>query len=665
MNEVTFKDVKVLWDDKVLTFSNTMFSRSYSLETPQLHTLWMKDGAGREFVSETAEKFESDLYGYAGTGENRDWHLDTVNAAVCTDDPFESDHVLVTFRYIENFSHTRLTREFFLYPGIAMYGVRNKIQSPLVTNIFFNSRPGLREEYYDFSARHGVFDKFKNEPVVETLHPAEGFKPVMAVEFAGHTDVHDTPVREHRIESGEPDVYSGNLLFCEDDKGCGIMILQEAPPSTERREIEPYDFRLSSKGDIVSIGWGVNQNELNHEEIFLSYRNAVGIYHDGREKDVLLKNYCRTRFNYGKEYYGVVCNAWGCGNFGKRLSPQFLADEVRAAAECAADSYQVDDQWQHGTLGDLGVKHKDVVLRDFWRINPEMVENGSFDSLMALARECGIKLALWIAPSFTKRYRDRREFEELVLDFHRRYGFELFKIDGAYFSSYRAEQDFEEMLKNINLASGRKIFFNLDVTSGMRGGYFKLLEYGNLFLENRYACHLWGMGYHPLRTLRNAWNLAKYVRLQYLQLEIPYCGDVNDEFYKSRNEINPNVYSWDFWFAVSFFGNPLLWFAPSTVKKEHRALAAKMIGLHKKYREEIFAGVISPVGEEPGGKSISGLVSRQGNQEKFMVLFRGHEAEEESFSSSAEWEILAGKAEFAPGKIILPEKASYVILKRK
>ena len=659
MCEVTFQDVKVFWDEQQLTFSNGAYSRKYSLETPLLHTLEMRDGSGRLFAGETAEKFDADLYGYAYQSEFKAWRLETVNAVVRCELPFESDHILVTLRYFDDFSHTRMTREFYLYPGIAMYGVRNTLEMKVIPDYFFNSRPRLRREYADF---RGEF--FKGEPVVETFHPAEGFKPIMTVEFAGHTDIHDRPVREHLIGKDATE-FTGNLLFCEDEKGAGVMVLQEAPPSTERREIEPYDFRLTAAGDLLSVGWGLNHDELEPGTLFVSYRNAVGIYHDPVEKNELLKNYCRTRFNYGKEQYGVVCNAWGCGNFRDRISPGFLAAEVRGAANCGADSYQVDDEWQCGGLGDLCFRNKDVVLRDYWRINPERVENGSFDSLVQLARECGIKLALWMAPSLTKRYEDHREFTELVLDFHRRYGFDLFKIDGAFFSNYKAEQNFETMLRNIRLESNKKIFCNLDVTAGMRGGYFKLLEYGNLFLENRYACHGWGVGYHPLRTLRNAWNLAKYVRLQYLQLEVPYYGDVNDEAYVKRNETDPRIYPWDYWFAISFFGNPLLWFAPSSLSAEDQALAAKMVGLHKKYREEIFAGIISPVGAEPGAGTLSGLVSRQQGRDEFMLLFRGHEAEESEFATETQWELLAGNADFAPGKVILPEKTTYAILKRK
>ena len=90
-----------------------------------------------------------------------------------------------------------------------------------------------------------------------------------------------------------------------------------------------------------------------------------------------------------------------------------------------------------------------------------------------------------------------------------------------------------------------------------------------------------------------------------------------------------------------------------------------MIALHKQYREEIFAGIISPVGDEPGADALSGFVSRKNGKAEFMTLFRGHEAEKSVFEIDGTWEVLAGNAEFADGAVIIPEKAGFAILKRK
>jgi len=93
------------------------------------------------------------------------------------------------------------------------------------------------------------------------------------------------------------------------------------------------------------------------------------------------------------------------------------------------------------------------------------------------------------------------------------------------------------------------------------------LEYGNIFLENRYVYGS-GIGYHPEDTLNNLWTLSQYVRTQTLQIEIPAHEAVNNDFYIDRNQIQPDLYSAEYWAAIALFANPLLWFAPSVISKE-------------------------------------------------------------------------------------------------
>jgi len=292
----------------------------------------------------------------------------------------------------------------------------------------------------------------------------------------------------------------------------------------------------------------------------------------------------------------------------------------------------------------------------------------SFVPFVEYAKYAGIDLALWLAPSVMFDYRDHEEFSDMLIDFYNQYGFKFFKLDGARFNNYQTEQNFEKILEKTRRKSNKEIFFNLDVTANMRGGYFKFLNYGNLFLENRYvnrydiSCTI---SYHPELTLRNIWHLAKYVRLQSIQCEVPYIGDfvLKDEAEKGKN--SPDAYPLEFWFAVAFFCNPLMWFAPSTVKKEDRRIIARMNELHKKYREDIFTGVIMPVGDEPGPESLSGLVSETDGRAGFIALYRGINSAEDSFATDGEWDIIAGNAEFCDGKIIIPEKAGFAILKRR
>ena len=63
MAECVFHDVKVVWDDRTLCFSNSGYSRKYSLKTPLLHTVEMMDGQGKVFATETAGETDNDFYG--------------------------------------------------------------------------------------------------------------------------------------------------------------------------------------------------------------------------------------------------------------------------------------------------------------------------------------------------------------------------------------------------------------------------------------------------------------------------------------------------------------------------------------------------------------------------------------------------------------------------
>ena len=656
MKSIVFRDCFAEWDETTLTFGNRGFKRKIFFTEQSSHTAELTDGKGTKLAAENVSRIDCVLYDmYADATDARNWNVESITALEQIDLPFEGDHLAVSVVMTEQNSRTRLVRDFFIYPDLAMFGLRNRITQAVLPSGFINARKALRRDYLLDS---GSFDL----PILDTLHPADGFRVKRCIEFAGHTDVQDEPVREHVITSGTE--FSGNLLYCGNEEDTGFMILQEAPPSGERREYQEYDFALTQDQDLRSLCWGIIPGELELGKEYISYRNAIGIYHSEEEARWLLKRYLRTRFDYGKLRRGIVANAWGCGRFPALVSKQFLKDEVRASAKCGADYYQIDDHWQNGLFRDITVKNLAVQLNDYWSISPERLEDGSFDSLCRIAEESGVELALWIAPSSNLAYQDCEEFAELILNFYRQYNFRLFKIDGAYFSSYDAEQKFTRMLQIVRERSNREVFFNLDVTAGMRGGFFMLLEYGNLFLENRYLFA--GIGYHPERTLRSVWHLAEYTRLQSLQIEIPYPGDIKPEFYEKKGESSPDVYPWDYWMAVAFFGNPLLWFAPSLVPADQQDICRRMMELHKQYRDQIFACEIFPVGEVPTSRSLTGLAAKdETGTTQFLALYREKDAPCGRFKIDGAWTLIAGDAQLADGEIILDSAPGYAILKRR
>ena len=335
-------------------------------------------------------------------------------------------------------------------------------------------------------------------------------------------------------------------------------------------------------------------------------------------------------------------------------------EEFRAAAECGATHYQIDDSWQEGgSLLEMIVKNRHITP-SFWDVSKVRL-NGTFAPLTAAAGEAGIEPSLWVAPSSNAEYRDWREFLDILLRLHRENGFNIFKIDGMQLRTSEAEENLEHLLREARLRSNGRISFNLDATAGQRSGYFRMLEYGTIFLENRYVCHMWGLGYHPEKTLRSLWKLAHWMRIEMLQIEIPYYGDINPEFYRDKSFGSPDAYPWQYWIAIALFANPLLWFAPSRTRPEDRGVLRAMMELHRRIRETLFSGDIAPVGAEPDGHAVTGFHSDAG----FLLLFRERQAPARAeFEFPGSWQLLAGSGSFDGAVASLPEPASFALFQK-
>ena len=323
---------------------------------------------------------------------------------------------------------------------------------------------------------------------------------------------------------------------------------------------------------------------------------------------------------------------------------------MKASGEIGADFYQIDDEWQTGkSLANLQIYNKRV-REDFWTISQERL-NGSFANIINAAKEAGVKPALWMAPSMNCEYEDWKTQAEQILKFHKEYGFTNFKIDGVLIRSKKAEDNLRSLLNHVLEKTNRKVYFNLDTTNGQRPGYFLFLEYGNIFLENRYV-HMnlpSPLNYHPEHTLRNLWNLSKYMCPEDLQIEIASPGSIAADLSADAPEKRPDVYSLEYWAAIALFANPLIWTAPSKISAEEKKIFRKMNDLHKAYRDQLAECEIYPVGQEPSGKSVTGFFARnKGMGKSYLLLFREQNSTDEKSTialprmKAAQWDTIAG-----------------------
>ncbi len=365
----------------------------------------------------------------------------------------------------------------------------------------------------------------------------------------------------------------------------------------------------------------------------------------GVEPERILHRYLASRFPMRSEEAAVLVNPWGCGSFPELVSANFLREEICAAEEIGAEVYQIDDSWQNGNgLSELTDNNRAVGC-DFWTVSPKHFPDG-FEELRNWSGS--VKPGLWCAPSFTGAYRDWEAFADMLIDYHRRYGFVTVKVDGVRMQSAIAEERLESLLRKVRSETGGGVYFNLDTTNGQRPGYFLFLEYGNIFLENRYVTTEGVIGYHPEKTLRNLWLLSRYVRTQSLQIEIPAPDDIPEGMVFRHD---PREYDFEYWCAVALFANMLIWTAPSRLSKESKAVLRKMTALQKTIRPELFSGMVRPVLNCPDGRSLTGFASDAG----YRLIFREAGCAEDSTEMpSAAGRILAGRGVLRGRSLTLP-----------
>jgi hypothetical protein len=606
---VRMADAYMRRDTDSLEFGNRHYHRRVDLSRGYPATVSLAHADGPEYggpkISCDCGFIGINRPGYNATA----YRIIEVTVVPCADAVYDSPHLRIGIHFTDTVQEVEFLREIFVYPDLPAHSVRNSIRSRVLPNLYWNYRTELSG-----SGNTARYPDRHLESTGDSLRLADGFHPAKAVEFSARTDYTDQLVIEHRADGQSR--MNGNLLYVQNESSAGFCILQEAMPSAEKRDFEPHDFRWQD-GEVLSCTWGISPAEFKLNTWMAGCRHSLIVFRSRTEAARNLQEYLKRRFPIRPHERFITVNPWGCGRFQKLFSETFLEDEIEAAAKCAADIYQIDDSWQKGESL-MSLMHNHHIKPDFWDISPERLGQDSFSNLCICARRHNIDLALWTAPSANTAFSDWRALAGKLLEYHRRYGFRMIKVDGVQLRSYEAESNLEQLLKTLREASGGAIYFNLDVTNGQRGGYFRFLEYGNIFLENRYVNLKNTIGYHPEKTLRSLWRLSRYVRTESLQIEIPAPDDVLPEFYESLRLANPCCYPLEYWAAIPMFASPLLWFAPSTVSPETRETVRRMMSLHRSIRDGVFGGHVFPVGEEPDGGAITGFYADRG----WLLAFR-------------------------------------------
>lgn len=440
-----------------------------------------------------------------------------------------------------------------------------------------------------------------------------------AVAFKDQTDDQDNLVTEQDLIAfrGKSNL-QGNVLLAHDlAGGARFFVLKEAPNTTSQLGWSGMDFIVTNRYiNLPFTGFPVTDSTGEWQK---GYTLTVGVAADERDCYKALHQYAKSSINYSADKHEMVMmNTWGDRGQDGKISERFILRELEAAHKLGITHFQIDDGWQQGlsqnsasTEGRLW----DSWTAENWQPNKERFPNG-LDKVIQSAKEKNIQLGLWFHPTNENEYRTWKRDADILIGLYRAHSIKYFKIDGVKIQTKEAEVNFTKMLDEVKTATANDVFFNLDATANIRGGYWMFRNAGNVFLENRYTDA--GV-YFPFHTLRNLWMLAKYFPPELLQIEFLNKWR-NADKYAANDPFAPGKYNFDYLFAVTMAAQPLAWMEGSNLPPE-AASVAPLIKQYTSLMADMHKGTTLPIGDEPNGLSWTGFHSMQENQ-GYLLVFR-------------------------------------------
>jgi len=440
------------------------------------------------------------------------------------------------------------------------------------------------------------------------------------VEFYDVTDWNNNLVFESNIIPYRKNSYKGNLLFAHNaEKDKGFFFLKEAPSSSVQLAYNGYDF-TTEFGHFVVSGLGMSEKDIKQDEWRKTYGCVIGVY-SGSELDQLLalRSYQKNirKLLPGRDEM-VMMNTWGDRSQDSKVNEKFSLIEVERAAELGVTHFQIDDGWQIGKSPNSAIakgSFKNIWDNpDYWKPDPQKYPNG-LHPIVKRGKELGIEICLWFNPSVQHDYADWEKDAQAMIDLYNEYGIRTFKIDGLAIPTKQSEINLHKLFDKVLEKTDNRVVFNLDATAGRRGGYHMFNEYGNIFLENRYSD--W-QNYYPYWTLRNLWQLSKYVPAEKLQIEFLNKWRNTEKY--GKDMFAPANYSFEYLFATTMAAQPLAWFEGSGLP-DSALKVNRLIKVYKEVQHDFHTGTILPIGDEPSGKSWTGFQSVNGDKGYF-IFFR-------------------------------------------
>ncbi|MCL3780870.1 alpha-galactosidase [Prolixibacteraceae bacterium JC049] len=588
------KRCKASLHDNILTISNECIEATFNWNNGDIAYKAIKNlatGKIAEFKASKGSTFS--LPGLKGKQKNG-----IIQREKITNNLFFNDHLQVTIT--TEMDNAFLKRILRVYPN-----------SPAIfTSYFIKAKSKVVSEEKSKASRTDMIDLGKRNLLLKS------------VRFYGQTDWRNNLVDEREVFSYSNIDLKGNILTIKDRQdNHGLFVYKKSPLEEAYHNYPGADFNI--RGSKVNIlGVGVTASLLSSERWTKGYDVAIGMANSDKELDILtaLRQTQMAERNYTPEVNDMVLmNTWGDRSKDGRMSEKFIMNELDKCKELGVTHFQLDDGWQAGLSHNSAFKGKNKAWAKWkvadWMPHQERFPNG-LEPLVRKANRLNIQLGLWFNPSSHNDYESWENDANILIGLYKKYGIKIFKIDGMQINSKKGEENFMAFYDKVIEGTNGQVIFNLDVTAGRRFGCNVLQANNNIFLENRYTD---SPNYFPFRTLRNLWQLSRYIPTQALQIE--FLNKWRNAAKYGNDPLAPINVPFDYTFVVTAIAQPLAWFEASGLPQK-AFKAAPVIKTYNKVRNHLHSGTILPIGSTPDGISWTGFQSIINEKEGYFLVLR-------------------------------------------
>ena len=451
-----------------------------------------------------------------------------------------------------------------------------------------------------------------------TMPLPEGHLVYTEYRMLARTDKHNELVwrLENLVGRNEETFEVRSAVFSYEDlmTGKGRVFLRLGPLPQERPDTTVPDITVDTRKRLLTV------HDNGYPFVALDYEGG----RRGRTK--ALQDYQRSVRPYVPGRDGVfMSNTWGDRSQDARVCESFMLREIEAAAELGLDAVQIDDGWQKGKSINAVNAGTNGVFIGFWRANPHFWEPDEkkfpqgLGNVAKAAKEKGVRLGLWFCPDSADDAASWERDAALMLDYHRRFKVDFFKLDSLRTTSELAFSRQRKLFERVTAESSGKVVIDLDVTADKRPGYFGMLESGPVFVENRYTD--WHT-YWPHLTLRSLWSLVEVVDPVRLRIEV--LNPLRNMEKYEGDPLAPSAYPPETIFAIAMAASPLGWFETQGLSPDTVRAWRPLVAAWKREREAMAGCNVFNVGAKPDGLSWTGFVfsPRKAGDPGYALFFR-------------------------------------------